>query len=235
MRNTLPQERPASKKPVDKNLMKKIVRGTTCFHGTCPSAVPRSILGMPTSHASAAGGGNGWWKFEFCPGQHVRQYHVHADGRREYIVLGEACWDVSSRALGVSGRMCSKLHAVPTPWLSGAWDPAAHVARFLVEQADKPKRTRSFTHHYHDGAHCDAISQPRRVDVRYVCSSSMDEGQVTLTLEERATCEVWETARWRLRLQLTAVCGVQYVMTMRSTVVCEMLPLLDDHQVPVLP
>eukprot|EP00045_Choanoeca_perplexa_P010741 m.111152 g.111152 ORF g.111152 m.111152 type:complete len:457 (-) comp15376_c0_seq1:839-2209(-) len=155
-------ERPASKKPVDKNLMKKIVRGATCFHG----------------------GGNGWWKFEFCPGQHVRQYHVHADGRREYIMLG-------------------------------TWDVAAHQVRFADEQANKPKRARSFTHHYHNGAHCDAVNQPRRVDVRYVCSSNMDEGQVTLTLEERATCE--------------------YVMTMRSTVVCEMLPLLDEYHVPVLP
>jgi hypothetical protein len=74
-------------------------------------------------------------------------------------------------------------------WI-GSWDAEAHVARFLAEQADKPKRARSYTHHYHGGAHCDAISQPRRVDVRYVCSTSMEEGQVTLTLEERATCEV---------------------------------------------
>ena len=54
-------------KQADVNIKKKILKGNTCFHG----------------------GGSNWWRFEFCPGRRVTQYHVYPDGSRDTILLGE--------------------------------------------------------------------------------------------------------------------------------------------------
>lgn len=34
-------------------------------------------------------GGTGWWKYEFCYGKTVQQYHVHRDGSKTTILLGK--------------------------------------------------------------------------------------------------------------------------------------------------
>ncbi|EDQ87777.1 uncharacterized protein MONBRDRAFT_26903 [Monosiga brevicollis MX1] len=153
--------RPPSSKPYDPNLMKKLVRGSSCYHG----------------------GGSGWWRFEFCPLRHVRQYHAHQDGRKDYIVLG-------------------------------TWDERGHVLEWNDRQPTTSKR-RMFTHYYMDGDICELTNSPRRVDIRFVCSATMDKGSVVLALEERKTCE--------------------YLLTVRSEAVCEMMPLLDEHDIPRLP
>lgn len=71
----------------------------------------------------------------------------------------------------------------------GVWDENVHRQRFREQNQNELKR-KSFSHFYEDGDMCAAIDAPRSVEVKYICSTSIPQGQVTLTLEERDTCQV---------------------------------------------
>ncbi|CAH3128675.1 unnamed protein product, partial [Porites lobata] len=65
-----------------------------------PSDEHRDIPPQPDDSLTSAflhgdyclvGGGSGWWKYEFCYGKHVTQFHEEESGTRIDILLGK--WD----------------------------------------------------------------------------------------------------------------------------------------------
>lgn len=106
-------------------------------------------------------GGSGWWKYEFCYGRNVDQYHVEKDGSRVVIRLG-----TFDRAEHIE-------------WLNK--NP---------HKRPKPVATRtSVSHYYGGGSICDKTGLPRETEVKLKCSESSSKGSVSLYLLEPHTCQ----------------------------------------------
>ncbi|XP_063360142.1 endoplasmic reticulum lectin 1 isoform X1 [Cydia amplana] len=106
-------------------------------------------------------GGTGWWKYEFCYGQHVVQYHVNRNGEKTTLMLG---------------RFHEQAHL---EWI-----------KENKAKAPKPigQRT-SITHFYSGGDICDKTGKPRQTEVKLKClENSSSSAQVSLYLLEPRTC-----------------------------------------------
>jgi endoplasmic reticulum lectin 1 len=86
--------------------------------------------------------GSGWWKYQFCYGINVDQYHVEKDGTKTVIHLG-------------------KFHkAKHLEWLER--NP---------HKRPKPMALRKqITHFYSGGTPCDKTGRPRQTEVVYDCA-----------------------------------------------------------------
>ncbi|CAK1540714.1 unnamed protein product [Leptosia nina] len=106
-------------------------------------------------------GGTGWWKYEFCYGQHVVQYHIDRAGERTSLILGE--FD----------------EATHLEWI-----------RENRAKAPKPVEVRtSVSHFYSNGDICDKTGKPRQTEVKLKClENSSSPAQVSLYLLEPRTC-----------------------------------------------
>ncbi|CAH3876675.1 unnamed protein product [Pieris brassicae] len=106
-------------------------------------------------------GGTGWWKYEFCYGRHVVQYHVDRAGERTSLTLGE---------------FDEKAHL---QWIKE--NPA---------KAPKPVEIRtSVSHFYSNGDVCDKTGKARQTEVKLKClENSSSPAQVSLYLLEPRTC-----------------------------------------------
>ncbi|XP_059055474.1 endoplasmic reticulum lectin 1 isoform X2 [Achroia grisella] len=106
-------------------------------------------------------GGSGWWKYEFCYGKHVIQYHVDRNGDKTTLLLG---------------KFDEQEHL---DWVK------ANVARM-----PKPVEYRtSVSHFYSDGDVCDKTGRPRQTEVKLKClENSSSPAHVSLYLLEPRTC-----------------------------------------------
>ncbi|XP_053612554.1 endoplasmic reticulum lectin 1 isoform X2 [Plodia interpunctella] len=106
-------------------------------------------------------GGTGWWKYEFCYGKRVTQYHVDRSGGRSSVLLGEFHEERHLR------------------WL-----------RDNRGKAPKPVEYRtSVSHLYSGGDMCDKTGQPRQTEVKLKClENASSTAQVSLYLLEPRTC-----------------------------------------------
>lgn len=126
-------------KPVDATLVENFLTGKNCLNG-----------------------GNGWWKYEFCYGKSVEQFHVDKDGTRTAIKLG-----YFDRAKHLAW-MQSHPHKRPKP-----------VAQ-----------RKQITHFYSDGTVCDKTGKPRQTEVKLKClENSASVSAVSLYLVEPRFCE----------------------------------------------
>ncbi|KAK2547712.1 Endoplasmic reticulum lectin 1 [Acropora cervicornis] len=109
------------------------------------------------------GGGSGsWWKYQFCYGKQVTQFHE--DGP---IARG-----------GGSGPRINIL--------LGKWNKEAHIKW----KKDRKKITSTYTDHFYSGGEiCDITGNPRTVQVRLKCKESKHVQEVALSLTEPRTCE----------------------------------------------
>ncbi|XP_041988243.1 endoplasmic reticulum lectin 1 isoform X2 [Aricia agestis] len=106
-------------------------------------------------------GGTGWWKYEFCYGRHVEQYHVDRTGEKTTLLLG---------------RFHEDAHIA---WIKDNRGKAPQ---------SKDKRT-SISHFYSDGDFCDETEKPRQTEVKLKCvRNSSTPAQVSLYLLEPRTC-----------------------------------------------
>ncbi|XP_050347062.1 endoplasmic reticulum lectin 1 isoform X2 [Nymphalis io] len=106
-------------------------------------------------------GGTGWWKYEFCYGKHVVQYHVDRAGEKTTLLLG---------------KYNEQAHL---DWI-----------KENRGKAPKPidQRT-SVSHFYSGGDVCDKTSKPRQTEVKLKClENSSSPAQVSLYLLEPRTC-----------------------------------------------
>ncbi|KAL0831551.1 hypothetical protein ABMA28_002342 [Loxostege sticticalis] len=106
-------------------------------------------------------GGTGWWKYEFCYGKHVVQYHVDRAGEKTTLLLG---------------KFDEQAHL---DWI-----------RENKGKAPKPVEHRtSVSHFYSGGDVCDKTGKPRQTEVKLKClENSSSPAQVSLYLLEPRTC-----------------------------------------------
>lgn len=105
-------------------------------------------------------GGAGWWKYEFCYGKRVSQFHEEKGKERISILLGT--WD----------------HKAHVAWLD------KHPER------KPSRTPRYLTHFYGSGDTCDLTQKPRTVEVLLKCGQAKGNvDSVSLYLLEPRTCE----------------------------------------------
>jgi len=107
-------------------------------------------------------GGTGWWKYEFCYGKSVDQYHIEKDGSKITIKLG---------------TFNKQKHL---DWI----DQHPH-------KRPKPLQQRTqLSHLYSDGTVCDKTGKPRQTEVKLKClENSSSVNSVSLYLLEPRYCE----------------------------------------------
>ncbi|XP_011268782.1 endoplasmic reticulum lectin 1 isoform X1 [Camponotus floridanus] len=108
-------------------------------------------------------GGNGWWKYEFCYGRSVMQYHMERDGTKTIVNLG---------------RFNKQKHL---DWI------AANPSK-----KPKPLELRKhLSHFYSDGSSCDKTGTSRQTEVKLKCveNHTASQSSVSLFLLEPKTCE----------------------------------------------
>lgn len=107
-------------------------------------------------------GGSGWWKYEFCYGKSVKQYHVEKDGSKTSIDLGVFIKDEHLKWLE------KHPHKRPKP---------------LAQRTQ-------LSHFYSDGSHCDKTGKPRQTEVKLKClENAANINAVSLYLLEPRYCE----------------------------------------------
>lgn len=106
-------------------------------------------------------GGSGWWKYEFCYGKKVDQYHEEGKGQKTVINLG---------------RFSEENHL---DWLE------QHPTK-RPKQGDARKHV---SHFYSGGDVCDLTGKPRQIEVKLKCKKADSPSTVSLYLLEPKTCE----------------------------------------------
>ncbi|KAJ2950200.1 hypothetical protein O0L34_g11561 [Tuta absoluta] len=106
-------------------------------------------------------GGTGWWKYEFCYGKHVVQYHVDRTGEKTTLLLGK--FD----------------EAAHLEWIK---ENKGKAPKSLESRT-------SISHFYSGGDICDKTNKPRQTEVKLKClENSSSPAQVSLYLLEPRTC-----------------------------------------------
>lgn len=121
---------------IDRKLVEDFLSGEYCLHG-----------------------GSGWWKYEFCYGRKVEQYHEDREGYKIIILLG--AFNLEEHRKWVEKN---------------------------PEKSYKPGK-RHVSHLYSGGTMCDLTGKPRQVEVKLKCKESNSPSSVTLYLLEPQTCE----------------------------------------------
>ncbi|KAH9375920.1 hypothetical protein HPB48_012560 [Haemaphysalis longicornis] len=107
-------------------------------------------------------GGAGWWKYEFCYGNRVSQFHEEKGRERTTILLGT--WDRQRHIKWLQDRPERK--------------------------PKKGTRPKYLSHFYASGDPCDVTGKPRSVEVRLKCRQVKGHpDSVSLYLLEPQTCE----------------------------------------------
>lgn len=126
--------------PAEASPVKNFLSGKNCLHG-----------------------GNGWWKYEFCYGRSVVQYHIERDGKKTIVNLG---------------KFDKQAHL---EWI------AAHPHK----KPKSPELRKQLSHFYSHGTICDRTGNPRQTEVKLKCveSHTASPSSVSLFLLEPKTCE----------------------------------------------
>jgi len=106
-------------------------------------------------------GGSGWWKYEFCYGKKVDQYHEEAGGQRTVVRLGE--FDETAHL---------------------KWLDEHPTKRPKVKEARK-----QVSIFYSGGEICDVTGKPRKIEVKMKCKQADSPSTVSLYLLEPKICE----------------------------------------------
>ncbi|XP_076990334.1 endoplasmic reticulum lectin 1 isoform X5 [Tamandua tetradactyla] len=129
-------------KLTDDQLIKEFLSGSYCFHG-----------------------GVGWWKYEFCYGKHVHQYHEDKESGKTSVVVGT--WNQEEHI----------------EWAK------KNTARAYHLQDDGTQTVRMVSHFYGNGDICDITDKPRQVTVKLKCKESDSPHAVTVYMLEPHSCQ----------------------------------------------
>lgn len=131
--------------PSDTSPVEAFLQGKNCLYG-----------------GGGTEGEDKWWKYEFCYGKSVEQFHIHRDGRRTSINLG----------LFDKTRHLQWLEQNP-------------------HKRPKPKEQRDqLSHFYSGGSICDKTGRPRQTEVKLKClKNAANLNAVSLYLLEPKYCE----------------------------------------------
>uniref|UniRef100_A0A4W5P1D8 Endoplasmic reticulum lectin n=1 Tax=Hucho hucho TaxID=62062 RepID=A0A4W5P1D8_9TELE len=126
----------------DEQLIKEFLSGSYCLHG-----------------------GVGWWKYEFCYGKHVHQYHEDKEQGKNMVVVGS--WNTAEHL----------------EWAQ------KNVARSYQLRNDGVQKVKLVSHFYGHGDMCDMTGKPRQVIVKLKCKESESPHAVTVYMLEPQTCQ----------------------------------------------
>uniref|UniRef100_A0A673CDX8 Endoplasmic reticulum lectin n=1 Tax=Sphaeramia orbicularis TaxID=375764 RepID=A0A673CDX8_9TELE len=126
----------------DDQLIKEFLSGSYCLHG-----------------------GVGWWKYEFCYGKHVHQYHEDKEQGKNIVVVGS--WNAEEHI----------------DWAK------KNVARSYQLKDDGVQKVKLVSHFYGHGDVCDLTGKPRQVIVKLKCKESESPHAVTVYMLEPQTCQ----------------------------------------------
>ncbi|XP_029031196.1 endoplasmic reticulum lectin 1 isoform X2 [Betta splendens] len=126
----------------DEQLIKEFLSGSYCLHG-----------------------GVGWWKYEFCYGKHVHQYHEDKEQGKNIVVVGS--WNAEEHS----------------EWAK------KNVARSYQLKDDGVQKVKLVSHFYGHGDLCDLTGKPRQVIVKLKCKESESPHAVTVYMLEPQTCQ----------------------------------------------
>ncbi|KAL1776032.1 endoplasmic reticulum lectin 1, partial [Sigmodon hispidus] len=129
-------------KLTDDQLIKEFLSGSYCFHG-----------------------GVGWWKYEFCYGKYVHQYHEDKDHGKTSVVVGT--WNQEDHV----------------EWAK------KNIARAYHLHDDGTQTVRMVSHFYGNGDICDITDKPRQVTVKLKCKESDSPHAVTVYMLEPHSCQ----------------------------------------------
>ncbi|PWA25900.1 hypothetical protein CCH79_00001531 [Gambusia affinis] len=110
-------------------------------------------------------GGVGWWKYEFCYGKHVHQYHEDKEQGKNIVVVGN--WNAEEHV----------------EWAK------KNVARSYQLKEDGAQKVKVVSHFYGHGDLCDLTGKPRQVVVKLKCKESESPHAVTVYMMEPQTCQ----------------------------------------------
>nr|CAD7193930.1 unnamed protein product [Timema douglasi] len=149
-------------RPVDVTVNQEELASTAAAPKPPPSIKDTSPVSSFLSGKSCLTGGSGWWKYEFCYGLSVDQYHLEKDGSKTTINLGK--FDRNNHI----------------EWL--VKNP---------HKRPKPSALRKqISHFYAGGGLCEETGHPRQTEVKLKClDNSSSPGSVSLYLLEPKTCE----------------------------------------------
>ncbi|KAM6916151.1 endoplasmic reticulum lectin 1 [Xenentodon cancila] len=126
----------------DDQLIKEFLSGSYCLHG-----------------------GVGWWKYEFCYGKHVHQYHDDKEHGKNIVVVGN--WNAEEHM----------------DWAK------KNVARSFQLKDNGVQKVKLVSHFYGHGDVCDLTGKPRQVIVKLKCKESESPHAVTVYMLEPQTCQ----------------------------------------------
>ncbi|KAM9257557.1 endoplasmic reticulum lectin 1 isoform 2-T2 [Cariama cristata] len=129
-------------KLTDDQLIKEFLSGSYCFHG-----------------------GVGWWKYEFCYGKYVHQYHEDKESGKTSVVVGT--WSKEEHI---------------------EWS-RKNAARTYYLREDGTQTVRMVSHFYGNGDVCDLTEKPRQVTVKLKCKESDSPHAVTIYMLEPHSCQ----------------------------------------------
>ncbi|XP_052874391.1 protein OS-9 homolog isoform X3 [Gossypium arboreum] len=105
----------------------------------------------------------GWWSYEFCYQNRLRQIHVEEDKVVQEFVLGV----YDEEATAAFNQNLSDISALKDP-------------------RSKDASQRYHAHQYTNGTQCDLTNQPRETEVRFVCS---EPRAMISSITELSTCK----------------------------------------------
>ncbi|XP_075452046.1 endoplasmic reticulum lectin 1 isoform X2 [Ascaphus truei] len=129
-------------KLTDEQLIKEFLSGSYCFHG-----------------------GVGWWKYEFCYGKYVHQYHEDKDMGKTTVVVGT--WKKDEHI----------------DWTK------RNMARSYLMREDGIQSVKMVSHFYGSGDICEVNEKPRQVIVKLKCKESESPHAVTVYMLEPQPCQ----------------------------------------------
>jgi len=169
-------------------------------------------------------GGTGWWKYEFCYGKHVMQYHdwPHEAGKpkreRDEIVVGKwvpenhSTYAATKNVVKRSGQGSAKptgqqAKSEPKTTVDADGQPISEWNPDEPDAAGDSGRVMSVELFYTDGDVCDITGMPRDVIVRLKCKPGATS--LSLYLLEPKTCS--------------------YILGLESQLLCQLLTEVDEQ------
>lgn len=146
--------------------------------------------------------GTGWWKYEFCYGDRVEQYHEEDGKRSSTIILGR--WDAATH----------------TNWLKDHDE----------KRPKNDKTPKQVSHFYGNGDICDEIGRPRQVEVKLKCKYVEGHPEsVALYLLEPKTCQyVLGVSDCFVQFK-DQKANILFLIQIESPIICNLLSSVDSE------